>query len=45
MDEDFVKHRKVFGDEDFVYDVQREFNPTLPNEWDSSDEEGEGDDV
>lgn len=45
MDEAFEKNRKVLGDEGFVYDVQKEFNPTAPNDWDSSDEEGEVDDV
>lgn len=42
MDEAFLKNRKALGDEGFVYDIQKEFNPTEPNDWDSSDEEGEG---
>jgi hypothetical protein len=45
MDEEFSRNRKVRGDDGFVYDVQKDFNPTEANEWDSSDEEGEGDDV
>ncbi|GHP08489.1 centrosomal protein of 19 kDa [Pycnococcus provasolii] len=36
MDVDFEKNRKRPGDEDFVYDVQVEFDPTddLGNSWD-----------
>ena len=45
MDERFNAHRKVLGDEDFVYDVRREFQPSRPCEWDSDSEDGEADDV
>lgn len=38
MDEGFRKTQKLPGDEGFVYDVRKEFNPTEPNEWDESDE-------
>ena len=39
MDEGFNRNRKVHGDPGFVYDVQREFRPTRPNDWDDSDED------
>lgn len=39
MDEGFNRNRKVHGDPGFVYDVQREFRPTQPNDWDDSDED------
>lgn len=41
MDVEFNKHRKVLGDDGFVYDVQKDFNPTEDNDWDSEDESGE----
>ncbi|ACO67076.1 predicted protein [Micromonas commoda] len=43
MDEGFRKTQKLPGDEGFVYDVRKEFNPTEPNDWDESDEDdGDG---
>lgn len=45
MDQGFNKNRKVLGDPGFVYDVQREFRPTQPNDWDDSDEDDDDDDV
>jgi hypothetical protein len=39
MDQGFNKNRKVLGDPGFVYDVQREFRPTQPNDWDDSDDD------
>ena len=35
MDEGFRKTQKLPGDEGFVYDVRKEFNPTEPNDGDS----------
>ena len=40
MDEGFRKTQKLPGDEGFVYDVRKEFNPTEPNDWDSDDDGG-----
>eukprot|EP00741_Cyanophora_paradoxa_P016688 tig00020934_g16117.t1 len=34
MDREFEKNRKKPGDPDFVYDVQKDFQPTEENEWD-----------
>lgn len=42
MDEGFRKTQKLPGDEGFVYDVRKEFNPTEPNDWDESDDESDG---
>ena len=36
----FRKTQKLPGDEGFVYDVRKEFNPTEPNDWDSDDDGG-----
>lgn len=34
MDVIFEKNRKRKSDKDFRYDIQQEFNPTEPNDWD-----------
>ena len=36
------RHFVIFWD---VYDVQREFRPTQPNDWDDSDDDDDDDDV